>query len=275
MMQFNKILNINFKKIEMKKNNIKYIALAFLVALFVSCEKDDAISNNIYDNSGQTGLGFLETNTQVMLSQQGEASIEIPVQATTTSSSDRQFNVSVNTDLTSGPASTYTLGTVTIPAGEYNGLLTVTLNNDNNELNDLEIYVLSLDLDLPDGIALVGYDNYEIEYFSYVYCNDIEVKIKVDNYGSETSWEILDDTNTVVASGGPYSDGVAGTTYSQDVYLADGCYTFTIYDSYGDGLYDGTNTGTYDVSCSIFSINHASGSGSFGSSISTDFCVNP
>jgi hypothetical protein len=55
--------------------------------------------------------------------------------------------------------------------------------------------------------------------------------------------------------------------------LADGCYTFTIYDSYGDGQFDGTNNGTYSLDCSI--INAANGGGNWGSSESTDFCVNP
>ena len=55
--------------------------------------------------------------------------------------------------------------------------------------------------------------------------------------------------------------------------LADGCYTFTIYDSYGDGQFDGTNNGSYSLDCSI--INAANCGGNWGSSESTDFCVNP
>jgi len=54
--------------------------------------------------------------------------------------------------------------------------------------------------------------------------------------------------------------------------LPDGCYTFTIFDSFGDGLFDGNITGNYSLKCSI--INHASGEGNFGSSETTDFCVN-
>jgi hypothetical protein len=64
--------------------------------------------------------------------------------------------------------------------------------------------------------------------------NEITLEIVFDDYGSETSWEILDSEEEAVASGGPYSDGLA--TIAVDICLEDGDYTLVINDSYGDGI---------------------------------------
>ncbi|MFT7386640.1 MAG: hypothetical protein ACI82E_001406, partial [Nonlabens sp.] len=61
-------------------------------------------------------------------------------------------------------------------------------------------------------------------------------------------------------------------TITADIFLADGCYTATITDSYGDGQLDGTVTGNYTITCSILTF--ASGGGGFGASQSRSFCVN-
>ena len=54
-----------------------------------------------------------------------------------------------------------------------------------------------------------------------------------DNWGNETSWEILND-NAVVASGSGYDDNAM---YTVDVTLpGEGCYELVLNDSYGDGM---------------------------------------
>ena len=78
---------------------------------------------------------------------------------------------------------------------------------------------------------------------------DFKVEIYTDNYPGETSWEMLNSSNQVVASGGPYqgngtSAGGADalTVKTHDIQLdASDCYSFKLYDSYGDGLIEGTN----------------------------------
>ncbi|WP_209390180.1 T9SS type A sorting domain-containing protein [Chryseobacterium sp. RR2-3-20] len=67
-----------------------------------------------------------------------------------------------------------------------------------------------------------------------------------DNYGSETSWNLSNSSGAVLYNGGPYSNssptGPLPSLITQTWTLAPGCYTFTINDSYGDGIYD---TGGY------------------------------
>ncbi|MBI1316495.1 T9SS type A sorting domain-containing protein [bacterium] len=85
-------------------------------------------------------------------------------------------------------------------------------------------------------------------------CEQVVVNIVTDIYGSETTWEITDTaTGLVYASGGPYADvnpyNAALATHIDTVCLPLGGYfEFRINDSFGDGLFDGTNNGTYTVS---------------------------
>lgn len=98
---------------------------------------------------------------------------------------------------------------------------------------------LKLELWLDEAFANPYFEEYP--YFtSQVFVkppcpyNEIHLAFIFDGYASETTWEIVDDEDNVVASGGPYTDGLA--TESLDICLEDGTYTFTVEDEYGDGL---------------------------------------
>ena len=99
--------------------------------------------------------------------------------------------------------------------------------------------------------------------------NEVTITINLDNYPGETTWQITNSGGSVVASGGPYSG--AGTTVVEDACLVDGCYDFTIFDSYGDGICCGYGNGSYTVTSDGSTL--ASG-GAFGSSETTNFCLN-
>lgn len=94
--------------------------------------------------------------------------------------------------------------------------------------------------------------------------NVLNVHLELDSYPSETTWRIRNSANTVVASGGPYN-GQALATLDIEV-VVDGleCHTFTIYDSYGDGMNGaawGGGDGSYTVTSSDGTV-IASGGGS-------------
>ena len=63
----------------------------------------------------------------------------------------------------------------------------------------------------------------------------IDVSILTDGYGSETTWEIVDESGNVYGSGGPYSNN---TQYNETAYVAifPSCFELKLYDSYGDGM---------------------------------------
>ena len=98
----------------------------------------------------------------------------------------------------------------------------------------------------------------------------VVVTITTDNYPGETTWTITDADGNLMLSGGPYSN--SGTGYSQQTNLCSGCYTFTINDSYGDGICCGFGNGSFNVTAGGTSV--LSG-GAFAFSTSGTFCLDP
>jgi len=81
-------------------------------------------------------------------------------------------------------------------------------------------------------------------------CTPAVVNINLDQFQSETTWEITDSTGSLLYSGGPYSQAPDYQPQFEPVCLPLGNLTFTIYDSYGDGLNGtlwGGNNGSYYV----------------------------
>jgi len=99
------------------------------------------------------------------------------------------------------------------------------------------------------------------------------VNVTTDRYGSETTWELYNETtSSTVASGGPWANLSANGTTVQtpvNVTLVDGdCYRFIIEDSYGDGICCSYGNGSYE-----FKINSTvvSSGGNFGSEAGEKF----
>jgi hypothetical protein len=66
--------------------------------------------------------------------------------------------------------------------------------------------------------------------------NTLTLNIQPDAYGSEIGWDIKNAAGSIIANGGPYTDGDT-TLITVPVNLpSDDCYTFTMTDAYGDGL---------------------------------------
>ena len=82
---------------------------------------------------------------------------------------------------------------------------------------------------------------------------NITVNVFTDLYAVETSWALKNSAGSTVASGGPYTEGTddqwggggpdANTTMVHEVTLPAGedCYSFELYDSFGDGQQYGTS----------------------------------
>lgn len=63
---------------------------------------------------------------------------------------------------------------------------------------------------------------------------DLTVEVKVDQWGSENTWNIKNQEGTTVANGGPYAN--QANTHTHEITIPAGNYTLTILDSYGDGI---------------------------------------
>ena len=101
--------------------------------------------------------------------------------------------------------------------------------------------------------------------------NELLLTILLDNYPEETTWDIKDDNGTVMASGGAYGSLPDGSTVVENICLPDGCFDFTIYDSFGDGICCSYGVGNY-VLTEIDGTVLAAG-GAFGSQEITNFCI--
>jgi len=109
----------------------------------------------------------------------------------------------------------------------------------------------------------------------------VSLTVITDCWGSETTWQVVNDDNgQVVVSGGPYPDGQPLGQNVHEFCLPTGCYTYTIFDVYGDGL-NGSQWQTCSVNGNYF-MQYEDGSqifemavsnGNFGSSASHPFCI--
>lgn len=103
--------------------------------------------------------------------------------------------------------------------------------------------------------------------------NTINLALTFDSYPNESSWKLKNSAGQIIYSGSSYSNtGYANTTLNLNFCLPNGCYTFTISDSYGDGICcgfygNGSYTLTDDNGGTL-----ATG-GNFTYSESTTFCV--
>jgi hypothetical protein len=75
----------------------------------------------------------------------------------------------------------------------------------------------------------------------------VNVYVLTDQWGGETSWDITDADGNIV-SGTALGDYEGDSEYFHTVDLDDGDYTFTIYDSFGDGICCTYGDGYYEVS---------------------------
>ncbi|MBQ0737079.1 reprolysin-like metallopeptidase [Aquimarina celericrescens] len=101
-------------------------------------------------------------------------------------------------------------------------------------------------------------------------CTDVVLSLTFDNYPEETSWQITDSSNQVIASGGTYGSQPDGSTLTLTECLDPGSYILTVNDSYGDGICCRYGNGSYTLTSLGNTI--VSG-GSFGSSESTTFTI--
>ena len=79
-------------------------------------------------------------------------------------------------------------------------------------------------------------------------CVPAMVNINLDQFTSETSWEIKDTMGNLIAAGGPYPNAPDYQPQHIPVCLPTGVLRFTIFDTYGDGLAGsqwGGNDGSY------------------------------
>lgn len=101
-------------------------------------------------------------------------------------------------------------------------------------------------------------------------CEDLSIVLKTDNYPTETSFVVRDQAGNEVVRAEGFT--AKSATYTIDACIPAGCYTFEIFDSYGDGLCCSWGDGSYTI---LGNGGEELGSGSeFLRSDTRDFCLN-
>ena len=125
-------------------------------------------------------------------------------------------------------------------------------------------YTVTLEVENEFGTATASQE-LDVEFAE----NELTFELAVDDYADETSWEVTDENGNVVADGGAYQ-GEAGTFYLEEFCVPEGCYTFTIYDSFGDGICCAYGDGFFVLSSD--EEGELIAGGEFEDSDSTQFC---
>jgi hypothetical protein len=97
------------------------------------------------------------------------------------------------------------------------------------------------------------------------------VVIEPDYFASETTWSLTGENGDFVMGGGPYDNDDQISIYSRSTCLVDGCYAFTVFDAFGDGLNYGGGYQVLNTDGDIW----ASGFGNFGDSVTHLICAGP
>lgn len=106
----------------MKK--IKFFLIAACIATLTSCDYEPKVYDNV---NGKTLASFSSLTYDLPIVIDATGSSDITVNTSTVSDVDRTFNIEVDMDNTTAIMGSYNVPTsVTIPAGEYSGTLTLT-----------------------------------------------------------------------------------------------------------------------------------------------------
>lgn len=122
----------------------------------------------------------------------------------------------------------------------------------------------------PNGLADENMDNdsFARSFEAILGGETILLNLLTDNFPNETTWEVADESGNVLFTGGPYTS--QATIFVEPWCLEEGCYDFTIFDSYGDGICCGFGIGNYEIVDENGII--LAGGGEFGTQETKNFC---
>lgn len=110
-------------------------------------------------------------------------------------------------------------------------------------------------------------------------CEDVTLTISTDCWGSEVSWNITDDQGNIIASV-PEATYGNEQTFTWEGCLPAGCYTFNIFDGFGDGMFGSqygscTTDGNYFMTDSSGNVLFQMADPNYGAGTSEAFCITP
>ncbi|MEM8521195.1 M43 family zinc metalloprotease [Flavobacterium sp. PL12] len=205
----------------------------------VALKTSDALEPGfIYVNDGAISIVSLNLNSctttfspTVKLTNKGSA---ILTSATITYSVDNANVRTINWtgNLSNSASAEITLDAITASGGKRN--FKIEINNVNT----------TTDQNIKNNVSSIDFDL--IKSYSG---NTVTLTLQLDEYGSETDWQLTNSAGTVVYKGGPYNDTTTSPAVITEVFNLpnDECYTFKMFDNYGDGFCCENGTGYYNL----------------------------
>lgn len=241
------------------------LTLVFGVLLFNGCEEyeDTEVVSPAVSSSNQ-GVRFSSANPGSFTIRYDALGLSVEVVRDDTSG---ELSVPIKATGTYGEHFVFP-DPVVFPAGEDTVIVNFAAKESAPQDSTMSLF-LAMDEDYSN-VYSKGIPYFDSRVYIIPPCAGVELSIDIffDGYGSETTWEIVDEDDEVVASGGPYVDGQETATSVLCMEL--GTYTFTVFDVYGDGL-SYPNEGSVVLSVGGETIFETVGD--FGPSASTTFTL--
>jgi len=131
-----------------------------------------------------------------------------------------------------------------IPSNE-SSILEVPLIELRDGQNTLILHILAVN---DENDVISNNDTLNLELQAIVDGFQANLDILFDDYPEETSWLLVLENGTEVASGGPYEDNLAQQSITENICLdPDLCYQMIFRDSYGDGISFAGVEGNYQL----------------------------
>lgn len=140
---------------------------------------------------------------------------------------ETETEVSFNEELISGATKIITLDPRNFEDGSYTFAAEVVLDGD-----------LNLDNNTIQS-------NFNVDTLETLSTDKVIFNLVTDNYADENTWYLYNSNNEVIYSGTNLADA---TSYTIDFdNLLEGCYTFKLLDSYGDGICCNYGQGSFNI----------------------------
>ncbi len=178
-----------------------------------------------------TAVGTNNAHFSEIISPEGEycENVVSPVIKIKNKGSANLTSLSVDYDINGEVTGTYDW-TGDVPFNQYATIELDEITYTQQETNNIDITLTS-----PNGATDDDPSDNDMsqEFYAATYgVGPLYLELNTDNWGSECSWEVMNTNGDVVASGSGYGNN---QTYNETFEFDDGCYTFYVYDSYGDG----------------------------------------
>lgn len=214
-------------------------------------------NNELYDPQEQNIMSYSRKSCRTMFSAEQYARINSTYQLSRSNLRCPSLNADFTADITESCDANLTVAFTESSVGavgwswDINGDGVEDYNQRNithtyNSVGDFDVSLTVTDGDM--SVSTVKY-NYIDVGADEIDTSEITLILTLDNWPSETTWEFKDSNNQVIASGGPYQEGQDDNATKTETFTInpDLCYSFEIYDAYGDGICCSSGNGSYEL----------------------------